>query len=160
MILKDIGEEVFILGDADDLPEECARARSVESDETRNLGVLSDVFDDFFRPLAALLHGHGLVDDHTFWWEVAASVNAFQAAHPELLDRFTRWNLFAPDFGAIHLNRLQLGNRRRMTDHEVSYESMVADGHRLANPIAAHSAAVRPQSPDRSLSLSKRGSTS
>ncbi|MFT3716336.1 MAG: IucA/IucC family protein [Gordonia sp. (in: high G+C Gram-positive bacteria)] len=136
-ILKDIGEEVFVLGD-DDLPDECARARTVEADETRNLGVLSDVFDDFFRPLAALLHGHGLIADDDFWWEVAASINALRDAHPDLAGRFERWNLFAPAFGAIHLNRLQIGNRRRMTDHEIPYADMVADGHTLTNPIAVH----------------------
>ncbi|GED96381.1 hypothetical protein nbrc107697_04200 [Gordonia crocea] len=136
VILKDIGEEVFILGESEDLPPECARARSTESDEARNLGILSDVFDDFFRPLAALLHGHGLIADDDFWWEVAASVNALQAQHPELADRFARWNLFAPAFGAIHLNQLQLRNRRRMADHEIPYSSMVAAGHELANPIA------------------------
>ncbi|GAB08195.1 putative siderophore biosynthesis protein [Gordonia araii NBRC 100433] len=139
VILKDIGEEVFILGECDDLPPECARARSEEADETRNLGILSDVFDDFFRPLAALLHGYGLVDDRDFWAEVAASIDAFQAQHPELVDRFTRWDLFAPTFGAIHLNRLQLRNRQRMADHEIPYASMVAAGHDLANPIASAS---------------------
>ncbi|MFT4200460.1 IucA/IucC family protein [Gordonia sp. (in: high G+C Gram-positive bacteria)] len=142
VVLKDIGEEVFILGECDDLPPECARARSREADETRNLGILSDVFDDFFRPLAALLHGHGLVDDRDFWWEVAASVNALQAQHPGLADRFARWNLFAPTFGAIHLNRLQLRNRQRMADHEIPYASMVADGHELANPIAGEPASA------------------
>lgn len=120
VILKDIGEEVFILGECADLPAAGARARSAESDETRNLGILSDVFDDFFRPLAALLHGHGLVDDDDFWAEVAASLTAFQARHPALADRFARWDLFAPSFGAIHLNRLQLANRQRMVDHDQS----------------------------------------
>ncbi len=135
VVLKDIGEEVFIFG-AGDVPPECARAQSQESDEARNLGILSDVFDDFFRPLAALLHGHGLVDDGDFWWEVAASVNALRAQHPQLAQRFARWDLFAPGFGAIHLNRLQLRNRARMADHEVPYSAMVALGHELANPIA------------------------
>lgn len=135
-ILKDIGEEVFILGDCEDLPPEGARARSSEPDDTRNLGILSDVFDDFFRPLAAVLHGHGLIRDDDFWDEVAASVDAFQAAHPGLADKFTRWDLWAQTFGAIHLNRLQIGNRKRMVDHDDSYASMVATGHELVNPIA------------------------
>lgn len=142
VILKDIGEEVFILGACDDLPPECARARSIEADESRNLGILSDVFDDFFRPLAALLHEHGLVDDDDFWWEVAASVNRLSAQHPELVERFARWDLFAPTFGAIHLNELQLRNRRRMADHAVPYSAMVAAGHELANPIAGRRASA------------------
>ena len=103
---------------------------------------MSDVFDDFFRPFAALLHGHGIVVDDDFWWEVAASVNALQAQHPELADRFARWDLFAPTFGAIHLNELQLRNRQRMADHEIPYSSMVAVGHELANPIAGRLASA------------------
>lgn len=136
VILKDIGEEVFILGECEDLPPEGARARSNEADGTRNLGILSDVFDDFFRPLASVLHGHGLISDEDFWSDVAASVDAFQARHPALADRFARWDLWAPTFGAIHLNRLQIGNRQRMVDHDDSYASMVASGHELTNPIA------------------------
>ena len=136
VILKDIGEEVFILGECPDLPPEGERAQASEPDSTRNLGILSDVFDDFFRPLACVLHGHGLLTDDEFWDEVAASVDAFQSAHPALADRFARWDLWAPTFGAIHLNRLQIGNRTRMVDHDDSYASMVAAGHELANPIA------------------------
>ncbi|QKT08970.1 IucA/IucC family siderophore biosynthesis protein [Gordonia sp. X0973] len=142
-ILKDIGEEVFILGDAPDLPEEAVRAKSQEADETRNLGILSDVFDDFFRPLAALLHRFGIVDDDEFWQEVAASINALQAQHPELAERFARWDVFAPSFGAIHLNQLQLRNRQRMADHEIPYSDMVAAGHELVNPIHSRATATR-----------------
>ncbi len=144
VILKDIGEEVFILGECADLPAAGARARSVEPDETRNLGILSDVFDDFFRPLAALAHGHGLIDDDGFWAEVAASLTAFMAQHPELDERFARWDLFAPSFGAIGLNRLQLANRHRMVDHDQSYGSLATAGHTLANPIARYRPASLP----------------
>lgn len=143
VILKDIGEEVFLLGAGDDLPEACERARSTEADDTRNLGILSDVFDDFFRPFALLLHGSGLVSDDDFWAEVAASIRRLQELHPQLVDRFARWDLFAPSFGAIHLNRLQLRNRHRMVDHADSYASMVAGGHDLGNPIAAHGASAQ-----------------
>jgi siderophore synthetase component len=135
-ILKDIGEEVSVFGEAAGLPENCARVRTTEPDEIRNLGVLSDVFDDFLRPLAEILHTHGIVDDTEFWSLVGESLREFVAAHPELEDRFARWDLFAPEFGAVHMNGLQLRNNKRMVDIEDSYASLIDAGHRLANPIA------------------------
>ena len=135
-ILKDIGEEVSVFGEADGLPESCARVRTTEPDEIRNLGVLSDVFDDFLRPLAEILHTHGIVGDDEFWSLVAESLREFVAAHPDLEDRFARWDLFAPEFGAVHMNGLQLRNNKRMVDIEDSYASLIDAGHRLVNPIA------------------------
>lgn len=143
-ILKDIGEEVSIFGDAAGLPEQARRAVSEESDEIRNMGVLSDVFDDFLRHLAAVLHAAGLVPDRRFWRIVADSVLEFQQRHPELADRFRRWDLFAPTFPAIHLNQLQLGNNRRMVDLGDSYATLVDGAHALVNPIAEYRPAVPP----------------
>lgn len=135
-ILKDIGEEVSVFGEADGLPESCARVRTTGPDEIRNLGVLSDVFDDFLRPLAEILHTHGIIGDDEFWSLVAESLREFVAAHPDLEDRFARWDLFAPEFGAVHMNGLQLRNNKRMVDIEDSYASLIDAGHRLVNPIA------------------------
>lgn len=135
-ILKDIGEEVSVFGDPEGFPEGCSRALTTEPDEIRNLGVLSDVFDDFLRPLAAVLHTHGLVSDDEFWDLVAESLQEFVAAHPDLADAFARWDLFAPRFAAVHMNGLQLRNNKRMVDIEDSYASLIDAGHMLANPVA------------------------
>lgn len=137
-ILKDIGEEVSISGDTTGLPESCLRAAVTVPDDIGNLGILSDVFDDFLRPLAAVVHGHGLLTDRRFWELVAQSIHEFQSDRPELAALFARWDLFAPTFGAIGLNRLQLGNRRRMVDIGDSYAGLVDSDHRLTNPIAQH----------------------
>lgn len=142
-VLKDIGEEVSIYDDPVDLPESCRRAVVDEPAELGNLGVLSDVFDDFLRPLAQLFHAHGILSDDTFWSIVAEDLLEFERDHPELADRFATWDLFAPDFGAIHMNRLQLGNNRRMVNIEDSYSSIVDTDHRLVNPIAAHRDSMR-----------------
>lgn len=136
--LKDIGEEVSVLGDSEGLDGDCRRAVTVEPEEIRNLGVLSDIFDDFLRPLAAILHGHDILDDHDFWTLVAHSIIDLQDRHPQLADRFERWDLFTPTFGAIHMNRLQITNNRRMVDIEDSYASMIDSEHTLRNPIAEH----------------------
>ena len=135
-ILKDIGEEVCIFDEPGDLPESCRRALTSEPDAIRNLGILSDVFDDFLRPLAAVLHRNGLLDDARFWAVVADSVHAFVDDHPDLADRFQKWDLFAPSFAAVHMNGLQLGNNRRMVDVGHSYDSILDTEHRLTNPIA------------------------
>ncbi|MBH0780484.1 IucA/IucC family protein [Nocardia bovistercoris] len=135
-MLKDIGEEVSIFGEADGLPEACRRVVSRAGDDIRNLGVLSDVFDDFLRHLAAILHAGGLLDDRSFWAVVAGSVIDFQRAHPELADRFRRWDLFAPTFKAIHMNQLQLSNNRRMVELGESYSTLLDADHALVNPIA------------------------
>ncbi|ATD69331.1 MULTISPECIES: IucA/IucC family protein [Gordonia] len=135
-ILKDIGEEVSVFGDPEGFPENCARVLTAEPDEIRNLGVLSDIFDDFLRPLAGILHTHRLVTDGQFWDLVAESLREFVAAHPDLDDKFAKWDLFAPHFGAVHMNGLQLRNNKRMVDIEDSYASLIDAGHLLANPVA------------------------
>ncbi|MDH3013474.1 IucA/IucC family protein [Gordonia alkanivorans] len=135
-ILKDIGEEVSVFGEPEGLPESCARVLTTEPDEIRNLGVLSDILDDYLRPLAAVLHVHRLVTDEEFWDLVADSLREFVDAHPDLADQFTRWDLFAPEFGAVHMNGLQLRNNKRMVDIEDSYASLIDAGHRLVNPVA------------------------
>lgn len=137
-ILKDIGEEVSIFADHADVPEVCRRACVTESDAVRNMGVLSDVFDDFLRHLAAVMHGADLVSDNNFWSVVADSINGFQEQHPELDAAFRRWDLFAPTFPAIHMNRLQLSNNRRMVNLGDSYATLVDAGHELTNPIAQY----------------------
>ncbi|MCK8613062.1 IucA/IucC family protein [Gordonia sp. C13] len=135
-ILKDIGEEVSVFGEPAGFPESCARVLTTEPDEIRNLGILSDIFDDYLRPLAEVLHTHRLVTDEEFWDLVAESLREFVAAHPDLDDQFAKWDLFAPEFGAVHMNGLQLRNNKRMVDIEDSYASLIDAGHMLVNPVA------------------------
>lgn len=142
-VLKDIGEEVSIFGDPAGLPEAARRAVTEEPDEIRAMGILSDVFDDFLRHLALILHADGLLPDDRFWALVAASLLDYRERHPELAERFRRWDLFTPAFPAIHLNQLQLGNNKRMVDLGNSYATLVAGDHALANPVAAYRPAER-----------------
>ncbi|MGZ8178380.1 IucA/IucC family protein [Williamsia sp. SKLECPSW1] len=135
-ILKDIGEEVTVVGDAAGLPDSCARAAVPTTDEIAALGVLSDVMDDFLRPLSGVLHESGLVEGERFWDLVAESVREFASEHAELAEPLRRRDLFVPEFGAIHLNRLQMGNARRMVDLGDSYAALLDGDHRLANPLA------------------------
>ncbi|MFE3442520.1 IucA/IucC family protein [Nocardia sp. NPDC059180] len=137
-ILKDIGEEVSIFAAPEGIPDTCRRAVTEEADEIRNMGVLSDVFDDYLRHLALILHSRGLVADQEFWATVARGVIEFQQQHPDMAEKFCRWDLFAPTFKAIHMNRLQLSNNRRMVNLGDSYSTLVDADHELVNPIAGH----------------------
>ncbi|MBF6212367.1 IucA/IucC family siderophore biosynthesis protein [Nocardia puris] len=137
-ILKDIGEEVSIFAAPDGIPDTCRRAVTEEADEIRNMGVLSDVFDDYLRHLALILHARGLLADADFWSVVARAVVEFQEQHPDMSEKFRKWDLFAPTFKAIHMNRLQLSNNRRMVNLGDSYSTLVDADHELVNPIAAH----------------------
>ncbi len=67
---------------------------------------------------------------------VAESLREFVAGHPDLDEQFAKWDLFAPEFGAVHMNGLQLRNNKRMVDIEDSYASLIDAGHRLVNPVA------------------------
>ena len=138
-ILKDIGEEVSIFVAPQDIPDACRRACTDEADEIRNMGILSDVFDDFLRHLAAILHSSGSIEDKSFWAIVADSVVEFQQEHPDLAEQFAKWDLFAPTFQAIHMNRLQISNNRRMVNLGDSYSTLVDTEHLLTNPIASYS---------------------
>ncbi|MFI7002409.1 IucA/IucC family protein [Nocardia sp. NPDC050175] len=137
-ILKDIGEEVSIFAAPADIPDSCRRVVTEEADEIRNMGVLSDVFDDYLRHLALIMHSSGLVADETFWTVVARSVIEFQEQHPDMSEKFRKWDLFAPTFKAIHMNRLQLSNNRRMVNLGDSYATLIDAEHELVNPIACH----------------------
>ncbi|WP_139006103.1 IucA/IucC family protein [Arthrobacter crystallopoietes] len=134
-IMKDIGEEVVLLGDSVHVPAEAARIRVEVPEQDKVLSIFTDVFDCFFRFLAAVLHEHGELDQLQFWRTVAAVVNEYQEEHPELADAFARHDLFAPQFTLSCLNRLQLRNNQQMLDLADPSGSLQLQGT-LVNPLA------------------------
>ena len=88
------------------------------------------------RIVRRFVYESGVVDGHVFWDLVAQSLREFGDDHPDLADVLRRRDLHVADFGAIHLNRLQMTNARRMVDLGDSYASLLDDDHRLANPLA------------------------
>ncbi len=99
------------------------------------LSIFTDVFDDFFRFLAAILYEHMDFTDHNFWQQVALHIHNFQAANPDLAEQFTQHDLFAEDFAHSCLNRLQLGNNKQMVDLTDPANSLQFAG-RISNPVA------------------------
>ena len=135
-LMKDIGEEVVVMGDQP-LPPDVERVRAKVSDDVKALALLTDVFDGFLRHLAAILDTDGVLGEDAFWAEVARCVSDHAAEHPELASAVASYDLFRAEFDHSCLNRLQLRNTLEMVDLTDQAESLLYAGT-LVNPIAAH----------------------
>jgi siderophore synthetase component len=134
-IMKDIAEEIVVMGDRLDLPADVARIKADIPDGEKVLAIFTDVFDCIFRFLGALLVEDGKLSEDEFWGAAAAAIREYQAEHPELADQFARHDLFAPDFELSCLNRLQLRNNQQMLDLTDPSGGLQMAG-RLVNPLA------------------------
>jgi siderophore synthetase component len=134
-IMKDIAEEIVVMGDRLDLPEEVSRIKAAIPDNEKVLAIFTDVFDCIFRFLAALLEEDGKLRQEEFWRTAAAAVKDYQAQHPALVGQFSRHDLFTADFELSCLNRLQLRNNQQMLDLADPSGGLQMAG-RLANPLA------------------------
>lgn len=137
-VMKDIGEEVGLFADGDDLPPDVRRIAAGDVPvEQRVLALASDVVDCYLRFLAAALDDAGTLPADEFWAEAAASVHAYQDAHPELAGQFEVHDLFADTFDRMCMNRLQLRDNQQMVDL-ADPSSAFQLGDPLPNPLAAH----------------------
>lgn len=134
-VYKDIAEEIVVMDPDAVLPPEVSRIRVEVPDDQKLLSIFTDVFDCFFRFLAANLATEGILDEDGFWRTVAEVTREYQASVPELADRFARYDLFAPEFALSCLNRLQLRNNRQMVDLADPSGALQLVGT-LRNPLA------------------------
>ncbi|WP_393098745.1 IucA/IucC family protein [Streptomyces sp. LN325] len=134
-IYKDIAEEIAVMDAQAVLPPAVERIRVEVPEDTKLLSIFTDVFDCFFRFLAATLAAEGILEEDVFWRTVAESVRAYQDATPELAEKFARYDLFAPEFALSCLNRLQLRDNRQMVDLTDPSGALQLVGT-LRNPIA------------------------
>ncbi|XAS72530.1 IucA/IucC family siderophore biosynthesis protein [Micrococcaceae bacterium Sec5.1] len=134
-VMKDIAEEIVVMGDRLDLPEEVSRIKAEIPAEEMVLAIFTDVFDCIFRFLGAILVEDGTLREDEFWGTAAAVVREYQERHPELADQFAMHDLFAADFELSCLNRLQLRNNQQMLDISDPSCGLQMAG-RLANPLA------------------------
>ncbi|AVV42471.1 IucA/IucC family protein [Streptomyces sp. P3] len=134
-VYKDIAEEIAVLDPDAVLPPEVRRIRVEVPDDTKLLSVFTDVFDCFFRFLAAGLADEGILAEDDFWRTVAEVTHAYQGAHPVLADRFRQYDMFAPEFALSCLNRLQLRDNRQMVDLADPSGALQLIGT-LRNPVA------------------------
>jgi siderophore synthetase component len=134
MLMKDIGEEVAVMGDLP-LPADVERIRADVPPDVRALAIHTDVFDGFLRHLAAILEEDGVLPSASFWELVADCVLDHEREHPELAESAAAYDLLRPTFRHSCLNRLQLRNTLQMVDLADQAESLIFAGE-LANPIA------------------------
>jgi siderophore synthetase component len=134
-VYKDIAEEIAVMDPAAVLPPEVARIRVDVPEDRKLLSIFTDVFDCFFRFLAAQLAAEGILEEDAFWRTVAQITREYQDARPELADAFRRYDIFAPEFALSCLNRLQLRDNRQMVDLSDPSGALQIVGM-LTNPIA------------------------
>ncbi|MGW3267722.1 IucA/IucC family protein [Streptomyces sp. NPDC001056] len=136
-VYKDIAEEIVVMDPDTVLPPEVARVRAEVPEDRKLLSIFTDVFDCFFRFLAANLAAEGILAEDGFWRTVAEISREYQEANPRLADRFRRYDLFAPEFALSCLNRLQLRDNRQMVDLADPSGALQLVGT-LRNPLAGH----------------------
>lgn len=134
-IYKDIAEEIVVMDPDAQLPPGVDRVRAEVPEDMKLLSVFTDVFDCFFRFLAAILAEEGICPEDDFWDTVAEVSRAYQESVPELADRFRRYDLFAPRFALSCLNRLQLRDNQQMVDLADPSGALQLVGT-LTNPLA------------------------
>ncbi|MFF3377007.1 IucA/IucC family protein [Streptomyces sp. NPDC002680] len=134
-IYKDIAEEIAVMDPDAVLPPTVERLRVDVPEEKKLLSIFTDVFDCFFRFLAANLATEGVLGEDDFWRTVADTVRDYQAATPELADKFEQYDMFAPEFSLSCLNRLQLRDNKQMVDLADPAGALQLVGN-LKNPIA------------------------
>ncbi len=136
ILLKDITEEACILNPEMELPDHLKRMFAPVPEDVKLLSIFTDVFDGFFRFMAAILVAHADFEEDRFWKLVATTIQEYQERYPEQLSKFIRYDLFAPDFQLSCLNRLQLNNHKQMIDLD-DPTALLQFAGRLRNPIAA-----------------------
>ncbi|AZQ34947.1 IucA/IucC family siderophore biosynthesis protein [Streptomyces cyaneochromogenes] len=134
-IYKDIAEEIAVMDVDAVLPPTVERLRVDVPEEKKLLSIFTDVFDCFFRFLAANLAAEGILEEDDFWRTVAEVTRDYQHSVPELADKFKQYDMFAPEFALSCLNRLQLRNNKQMVDLADPAGALQLVGN-LKNPIA------------------------
>ncbi|MEF9883075.1 IucA/IucC family siderophore biosynthesis protein [Streptomyces sp. P9-A4] len=134
-IFKDIAEEIVVMDPTAVLPPAVERVRADVPEDMKLLSVFTDVFDCFFRFLAATLATEGVLHEDDFWRTVAECVRGYERSKPELADRFAQYDMFAETFALSALNRLQLRDNKQMVDLADPSAALQLVGD-LVNPIA------------------------
>ncbi|MEW1635703.1 IucA/IucC family siderophore biosynthesis protein [Streptomyces sp. NPDC093801] len=134
-IFKDIAEEIVVMDPDAVLPPAVERIRADVPEDMKLLSIFTDVFDCFFRFLNSILVTEGICTEEVFWRAVADCAHDYQDSVPALVDRFARYDLFAPEFQLSCLNRLQLRNNKQMVDLTDPSAALQLIGT-LENPVA------------------------
>lgn len=110
IIIKDFVDDIVLTAEArEKLPKDLADGL-IQSSNKENvpLFILLGVFDAFFRYLSDVLHTCDGFDERLFWKEVADTIAAYQQEHPELQERFVKYDLYVETFKRFYINSLRL----------------------------------------------------
>ncbi|MFM2415446.1 MAG: hypothetical protein RL385_169 [Pseudomonadota bacterium] len=137
VFMKDLAEDIGVMNPHMALPECVWHLALRVPEHVMPLAIFTDVFDCFFRHLAPLLELQAGFPAERFWQLVADCIVTYQTEHPELAEKFRRYDLFSSEFTLNCLNRLQLKNHREMVDMNADEpgDSLQFAGT-LRNPIA------------------------
>ncbi|WOF22970.1 GNAT family N-acetyltransferase [Microbacterium betulae] len=134
-LMKDIGEEVAVLGERA-LPPGTERIRAVAPGREKALAIFTDVFDGVLRHLSGILDADGVLSADRFWALVADVLDRYEDAHPDVARGLAGdVDLRAQGFAHSCLNRLQLRNTMQMVDIGNQAESLLYAGQ-MPNPVA------------------------
>jgi siderophore synthetase component len=143
--IKDIAEDIGVLNPTQPLAPELSRLALRVPEDVMTLSIFTDIFDCWFRFVAALLTEKLDYPEEKFWGLVADCVHDYEQSQPALRAEFRRYDLFAPTFIRNCLNRLQLADNELMIDLNAPdpVESLQFRGV-LSNPIAPFAARGTP----------------
>ncbi len=110
--------------------------------------VVKSLFVGHFRYLAPLAEEHLGVPEERFWELVRAEVLRYQAGFPELADRFALFDLLAPAFERVCLNRERLlgGGYHDRAERDAEFH---LDAPPVPNPLHRPDPRDRPERPHR-----------
>ncbi len=137
IIIKDFVDEVLATPKVmQQLPKEVTDLMNRPdpgADKPVPLFILIGVFDAFFRYLSDILHTYAGLDEKEFWTLVNEVIEEYQAEHPEMNEKFERYNLYTPQFDRLYLNRYRIHD-----GYEDKTDVMPTDmGSTLDNPLLA-----------------------
>lgn len=112
LAMKDFVDDVNIsrhpLPELESLPQELKTVMLSEPPEGLCQFIFAGLFICHHRYLSDLLETHHNYPERTFWMQVRDSILNYQRRFPELQERFELFNLLAPQFTKLCLNRNRL----------------------------------------------------
>ncbi|MDD7887573.1 IucA/IucC family siderophore biosynthesis protein [Flavivirga sp. 57AJ16] len=111
IMLQDFVGDILLNEEAQQkLPKEFSENMFVSRSNPENapLSILIAIFDAFFRYLSNILIVHSDYSEDAFWTLVYRTVLEYQSEHPELKEKFKKYNIFIPEFKRLVFNSRRL----------------------------------------------------
>lgn len=134
IIIKDFVEEIVLTEEAKQkLPTDLTNVLREIDDELAPLFILSGIFDAVFRYLSNIFHSYAGLHEKEFWKLVANTILDFQNGNPDLTSKFSKFDLFVPEFTRVCINRVRLLTHGYSESTDVPVPELIGT---LENPLA------------------------